>query len=143
MIAAIEAVCSGTRAQGTIESGDAVRRLAGWRGMRRMFSVVATVLGALSAGNGWASDVPPLDCQPGEVCQELGKQLPARVLSGPFSLIYKEKSTSQDAILSDKVAPFSPLYIFAREDIDFSNPSDTKGSLEQGEQRSGVPPLGH
>lgn len=102
-------------------------------------ALAALVFGLSFAAEVYAGDAPPLDCQPGTVCKEPKTELPARVLTRPFSLIYKEKRARQESVLSDKTAPFSPLYVFAREDLDFSHPNDVKGWYQVGVSATGTP----
>jgi serine/threonine-protein kinase PpkA len=99
---------------------------------------VAVALAPL-AGQVEAAEVPPLDCTPGKVCREPKTFLPSRVLTRPFSHIYKTKDTSRGSILSENITAFTPLYIFAREDLDFSDPKDTKGWYQVGETAAGNP----
>lgn len=71
-------------------------------------------------------------CQPGSVCRELSTALPLRALPRPFSPIYKSKDARDDNILVANVKAFSPVYVFAREDLDYANPADPKGWYQVG-----------
>lgn len=79
---------------------------------------------------------------PGQgVCTEKLTGLPLRVLPKSFSSVYKTKQAAPPNIARANVAAFSPLYVFAREDLDLSDPANPLGWYQVGQSEKG-PPLG-
>ncbi len=73
-----------------------------------------------------------IDCKAGAVCKERSTQLPLRALPRPFSSIYKSQDAKEDNIFTANLKSFNPVYIFARENIDYSDPSEPKGWYQVG-----------
>lgn len=73
-----------------------------------------------------------IDCKAGAVCKERSTQLPLRALPRSFSTMYKSNDAREDNILTTKVKPFNPVYIFARENVDYSDPAEPKGWYQVG-----------
>lgn len=86
-----------------------------------------------------ADEAYQLDCPPDKVCRDPATLLPARVLTRPFSNVYKTEDDGVGNILVESIRAFSPLYVFERKDIDFADPADPKGWYEVGETVNGVP----
>jgi serine/threonine-protein kinase PpkA len=84
-------------------------------------------------------NVPPLDCAQGKVCREPKTGLPARVLTRPYSNIYKSKDNGEHNIEAADVKAFSPLYVFARDDVDLGDPNEPKGWYQIGVSATGTP----
>lgn len=75
---------------------------------------------------------PPLqassevECEPGKVCRIKATSLPLRGLPRPMSNFYAEPNDAAK-VLASNVKAFWPLYIFARKDIDLSDPANPQG----------------
>lgn len=80
-------------------------------------------------------------CNGQGVCREKLTGLPFRLLPRSFSNVYKSKSAANDNIAMENVRAFYPLYVFAREDIDLSDPANPKGWYQVGQSVQG-PPVG-
>ncbi len=80
-----------------------------------------------SASAVMAQTTNEIDCKGGSVCKERSTQLPLRALPRPFSPIYKSNEAREDNILIGNVKPFNPVYIFARENVDYTDSADPKG----------------
>lgn len=68
-----------------------------------------------------------IECQPDRVCREQETLLPLRALPRPYSHLYHSKDNDAGNILAENVKAFSPVYVFAREDLDLSDPAEPKG----------------
>jgi hypothetical protein len=114
------------------------RRLAGRLGAALAMLGLAATLGpvALAADPG---SVPPLECSAGKVCREPRTFLPARVLTRPFSHVYKSAAAGKANILAENVTAFTALFVFAREGVDLSDPRAPKGWYQVGETATGAP----
>jgi hypothetical protein len=71
-------------------------------------------------------------CKDGKVCRVSETELPLRVLPRPRANLYTSKSDALEAIAKENMKAFSPLYVFAREDLDFSDPGNPKGWYQVG-----------
>ena len=80
-------------------------------------------------------------CSDEGVCREKLTGLPFRLLPRSFSNVYKTKNAANDNIAIENVRAFYPLYVFAREDIDLSDPTNPKGWYQVGQSVQG-PPVG-
>ena len=80
-----------------------------------------------------------ITCNGQEVCREALTDLPFRVLPRPFSNIYSGKDDSPGNLVRSNVPAFWPLYVFARDDLDLSNPADPRGWYRVGESVQGPP----
>ena len=92
-----------------------------------------------TAGHADAATQSPDDgivCQPGAVCLEAATQLPLRILPRPFSAIYREAAVSEDAVVLANVPAFKPLYVFDRQGLDLSLPSDPRGWYQVGRSKT-------
>ncbi|MFO7717114.1 MAG: vWA domain-containing protein [Desulfohalobium sp.] len=76
-------------------------------------------------------------CSPGDVCLEAETRLPLRVLPRPFSHIYERAVADPDNIALANVPAFHPLYVFARPDLDLSDPAAPGGWYQVGKSRPG------
>lgn len=88
----------------------------------------------LSSGN------DEIVCEPGAPCIEPGTKLPLRALPRPFSHLYREAKAAEDGIVQANMPAFKPVYVFARQDVDLSNPADPQGWYQIG--RSAKTPEG-
>jgi hypothetical protein len=88
-------------------------------------SGTATAADALEAGP--ATQEPGVRCDGSGPCTELETQLPLRVLPRPLSHVYKDRREAPDGIEQSNVKAFHPLYVYAREGIDVSDPANPKG----------------
>lgn len=93
--------------------------------------------GRTNAGPAKASEDTDVVCSSGEVCVEAATQLPLRVLPRPFSHIYEQPAADADGILRANVPAFHPLYVFARPDLDRSDPAAAGGWYQVGQSRTG------
>lgn len=97
---------------------------------------------SLSRGDNSESDSAlAIVCTGEGVCREKLTGLPFRLLPRSFSNVYKTQNAANDNIAIENVRAFYPLYVFARENIDFSDPADLKGWYQVGQSVQG-PPLG-
>jgi hypothetical protein len=71
-------------------------------------------------------------CVQGSVCLEEKTQLPLRILPRPFSHMYSHPRADDQAIVQANVPAFHPLYVFARQDVDMSDPTAPKGWYQVG-----------
>lgn len=69
----------------------------------------------------------------GKVCIEQSTGLPLQVLPRSFANVYTTPSVEQGNIAVANVAPFEPLYVFTRKNIDLSNPAEVKGWYQVGQ----------
>lgn len=92
-----------------------------------------------TAGHGAATAQPLEDgvaCQPPGPCMEVATQLPLRVLSRPFSHLYREMKAGDDTIVLANIAAFQPLYVFDRQGLDMSKPAEPSGWYQVGRSRT-------
>lgn len=75
-------------------------------------------------------------CQPGSVCLEEATQLPLRILPRPFASMYREAAAAEDSVLQANMPAFKPLYVFARQGLDLSLPSDPRGWYQVGRSKA-------
>lgn len=88
---------------------------------------------SLQTGIASAQTTYEINCsEENSVCRDAITLLPLRALPRPFSPIYKSQDANTDNILVENVKAFSPVYVFARQDVDFSNPADPKGWYQVG-----------
>lgn len=90
----------------------------------RILAIVCIFVVAANSGFAKTSEVT---CVNDAACSDKETHLPLRALPRPNSNLYKEKKASPDAVLEENLTAFRPLYVFAREDVDFTNPSEPKG----------------
>ncbi|PLY16023.1 MAG: VWA domain-containing protein [Sedimenticola sp.] len=69
----------------------------------------------------------PIKCDGETPCIETSTGLPLQVLPRPFGNIYQDREANADAVVQANVQAFRPLYVFAREAIDLSNPAEPQG----------------
>ena len=77
----------------------------------------------------------PVTCDGQSPCIETATGLPLQVLPRPFANVYLEQQANPDAVAQANVQAFRPLYVFAREGIDLSNPSDPQGWYQVGSNK--------
>ncbi|PLX62367.1 MAG: VWA domain-containing protein [Sedimenticola selenatireducens] len=77
----------------------------------------------------------PVTCDGQSPCIETATGLPLHVLPRPFANVYLEQQANPDAVAQANVQAFRPLYVFAREGIDLSNPSDPQGWYQVGSNK--------
>lgn len=77
----------------------------------------------------------PVKCDGQSPCIETATGLPLQVLPRPFANVYLEQQANPDAVAQANVQAFRPLYVFARESIDLSNPSDPQGWYQVGSNK--------
>jgi hypothetical protein len=94
-----------------------------------------------AASAGRAETLPDIQCDGHAVCREPGTGLPFRVLARAFSKAYQGRQADEAALVRSAIPALTPLYVFAREDLDLSDPANPKGWYQVGESESG-PPFG-
>lgn len=104
------------------------------------FCAVSLLAGSLSGGLANAQTTYDIDCQPGKVCREKSTLLPLRALPRPFSNLYKSKEAKDDNVLAANVKAFFPVYVFDRQEVDYTDPANPKGWYQVGSTTS--QPLG-
>lgn len=75
-------------------------------------------------------------CQPGSPCLEAATQLPLRILPRPFASMYREAAAAEDSVLQSNMPAFKPLYVFDRQGLDLSQPSDPRGWYRVGRTKA-------
>lgn len=97
-------------------------------------------LSALEGTAGHADGAAPPDdgivCQPGIACLETATQLPLRILPRPFASMYREASVSEESVVQANVPAFKPMYVFDRQGLDLSLPSDPRGWYQVGRSKT-------
>jgi serine/threonine-protein kinase PpkA len=88
-----------------------------------------------------ATPLPEIACDGQSVCREPDTGLPARVLARAFSKAYKDKSADDAAVAVEAMPALTPLYVFARDGIDLSDPAAPAGWYQVADSEGG-PPLG-
>ncbi|MGM0760992.1 MAG: VWA domain-containing protein, partial [Thermodesulfobacteriota bacterium] len=76
-----------------------------------------------------------ISCPQGSVCLEEETQLPLRVLPRPFSHIYSRPQAEEEGIVQANVPAFHPLYVFARQGVDVSDPAAPAGWYQVGQSK--------
>ena len=93
-----------------------------------------------AAGHGGAAALAALDdgvsCSAGAPCIETTTQLPLRVLPRPFSNMYREAAVDEASVVRANVQAFHPLFVFDRQGVDLSVPSDPRGWYQVGASRT-------
>ena len=92
------------------------------------FAITATLISGVAG----AQTALEITCSTGNVCRENSTMLPLKALPRPYSPMYKSAEAKEDNILTANVKPFSPVYVFARENVDFSNPAEPTGWYQVG-----------
>jgi serine/threonine-protein kinase PpkA len=88
-----------------------------------------------------AEALPPVQCNGRTVCLEPSTGLPLRVLARAFSQAYTGKKVDPGAVARSAIPALTPLYVFAREDMDLSDPANPKGWYQVSDTEAG-PPFG-
>lgn len=78
------------------------------------------------------SGPPDIACNGKGVCVEQTTQLPMRVLPRPLSNLYREARNDPNAVVKANLPAFRPLYVFAKQGIDLSDPAAPKGWYQVG-----------
>ncbi len=87
----------------------------------------------LSAAPAAAGTRYEIQCkEAGKPCRESETLLPLRVLPRASASIYTAKSAAPADIAVENVPAFRPLFVFAREDVDYSDPANPKGWYQVG-----------
>jgi len=73
------------------------------------------------------TDEPTVTCDGVGPCVEAGTGLPLRVLPRPFAKLYREPRNHAALATTRSLPAFHPLYVFAREGLDLSDPAAPKG----------------
>ncbi len=79
-----------------------------------------------------------LRCEGDAACIDTRTQLPLRVLPRPFSNLYAQAEVSPGGVLQANIPAFHPLYVFAREGVDLSDPANPRGWYQVGNTRTQV-----
>ena len=73
-----------------------------------------------------------IECRAGMPCTEIATQLPLRAMPRPFSNVYRDPVPDQAAIVSANVPAFRPMFVFARRDLDLTDPVAPRGWYQVG-----------
>ncbi len=79
----------------------------------------------------WAQEESDIVCTEGKVCRQVATGLPLRGLPRALSTLYSVPDTSSPIIASN-VKAFWPVYIFTRQDLDYSDPANPNGWYQVG-----------
>ncbi|WP_373501427.1 vWA domain-containing protein [Desulfococcus sp.] len=83
---------------------------------------------------------PPLDdgiaCRGEGPCVETATKLPLRALPRPFSNMYREAAVSEADVVLSNMPAFRPFYVFERQGLDSSQPSEPQGWYQVGRSRT-------
>ena len=101
-------------------------------GVNRSVLIGCAFTGTLISGVAGAQTALEITCSSGNVCRENSTMLPLKALPRPYSPMYKSAEVKEGNILTANVKPFSPVYVFARENVDFSNPAEPTGWYQVG-----------
>lgn len=99
--------------------------------------LVAVAVVGFSPAEVRAADAPVLaeiECEPTKVCRIKDQGLALRVLARPFSNLYKSADAAPGNIAAENIAAFKPMYVFARDGVDYADPVNPKGWYQVGEQ---------
>ena len=77
----------------------------------------------------------PVKCDGTTPCVEMETGLPMQVLPRPFTNVYLDKQADADKVVQANVEAFRPLYVFAREGVDLSNPAEPQGWYQVGSNK--------
>lgn len=78
-----------------------------------------------------AIEVMEIACTDGEVCRQVSTGLALKALPRPFSKLYESYSTGSE-VLASNVTAFSPMYVFERKDVNYSDPANPSGWYKVG-----------
>lgn len=68
-----------------------------------------------------------VSCEGDGVCREVETTQPLRILPKSFSHVYRSKQADADDIAIENVPAYQVLYVFARDELDLSNPAEPQG----------------
>lgn len=74
----------------------------------------------------------PIACDGNRPCIERATGLPLQLLPRPFANLYADREASPDRLVQANLPAFRPLYVFAREGIDHSDPAAPAGWYQVG-----------
>jgi hypothetical protein len=77
------------------------------------------------------TQIDEIVCKNNDVCRQKATSLPLRALPRPFSTLYSGADTTS-TVFSSNVKAFWPMYVFARKDLDLSDPVKPKGWYQVG-----------
>lgn len=101
-------------------------------GVNRSVLIGCAITATFVSGVAGAQTALEITCSSGNVCRENSTMLPLKALPRSFSTMYKSAEVKEGNILTANVKPFSPVYVFARENVDFSNPEEPTGWYQVG-----------
>ena len=80
------------------------------------------------------TDVAPdgIDCGGEGVCIVEATSQPLRALPRSFAALYSEPDATEENILSNAVSAFKPTFVFDRENVDLTDPTEPKGWYQIG-----------
>ena len=96
---------------------------------------------ALEGGHGGADalegggEALPFACDGSTPCIERATGLPMQLLPRPFANIYQERSADPAQVVKANVPAFQPLFVFAREGVDHTNPGEPEGWYKVGSNK--------
>lgn len=87
----------------------------------------AVAVSSADALEGGGISASPVRCDGLKPCVETATGLPLQVLPRPFANLYRAAEADPEAVVQANLAAFRPLYVFAREGIDLSDPAQPAG----------------
>lgn len=84
-----------------------------------------------------ATEAPTVRCDGSGPCIEEATQLPLRVLPRPFASLYAQPDSAAN-VLAANIPAFNPLYVYARDNIDLSDPANPGGWYQVGTGTNGA-----
>ncbi len=100
-----------------------------------MLVAAAAIFGGYSVTAPAIAAVQEFECKEGDVCRGKKSRLPLKVLPKTNASIYQEMDLTSAKVESN-VAPFNPLLVFERHDIDYSDPIDPQGWFKVGREKN-------
>lgn len=76
-----------------------------------------------------------IKCDEVTPCIETATGLSVQLLPRPFANIYRDRQADADQVVLANVEAFRPLYVFARDEVDLTNPSEPQGWYKVGSNK--------
>jgi len=98
---------------------------------RRHLPGIALLLSLLGISGPTLAVTLEITCSPDSICRQTSTGLPLRALPRASSTIY-EKADEGSTVLNANVPAFSPLFVFQRQNVDYSDPANPTGWYQVG-----------
>lgn len=95
-------------------------------------AVLAAALTWIFAAGAVAQTAFDIRCEAGKACREAQTLLPLRALPRPNSNLYDGKDAAAGHVVAENLPAFRPLFVFARDGVDVSDPAAPKGWYQVG-----------